>query len=212
MTYCLFARFRSLGLAAAGVGVAVLMSATPAGAATRTTLLAGQTCDSATLTQPFSQWGDTNEYKLVTGGSFESSPSSWTLTGGAQTVAGSEPFGVTGSLGSSSLDLPAGASAQSPTTCVSAAYPTFRLFAHTNGVLSTVLVQVVYQVPLLGSVAIPVGTIALNGAWSPTVPMLTASAIPGLLSGGTAQVALRFTALTGDSQIDDVFVDPRMHH
>jgi hypothetical protein len=40
--------------------------------------------------------------------------------------------------------------------------------------------------------------------------MLTASAVPGALTGGTAQVALRFTALLGASQIDDVFVDPRM--
>jgi hypothetical protein len=40
--------------------------------------------------------------------------------------------------------------------------------------------------------------------------MLTLAAVPGLLTGGTSQVALRFTALTGSSQIDDVFVDPRM--
>lgn len=52
----------------------------------------------------------------------------------------------------------------------------------------------------------------MSGTWQPTLPMLTASAIPGLLSGGTTQVALRFTSLTGRSQIDDVFVDPRMMH
>ena len=40
--------------------------------------------------------------------------------------------------------------------------------------------------------------------------MLTASVVTGLLSGGTTQVAFRFTELTGDSQIDDVFVDPHM--
>jgi hypothetical protein len=40
--------------------------------------------------------------------------------------------------------------------------------------------------------------------------MLTASAVTGVLSGGTTQVALRFTALTGSSQIDDVSVEPRM--
>ena len=33
--------------------------------------------------------------------------------------------------------------------------------------------------------------------------------VNGLLTGQTPQVALRFTALTGSSQIDDVFVDPR---
>ncbi len=52
---------------------------------------------------------------------------------------------------------------------------------------------------------------ALGSSWAASLPMLTASAVTGALSQGTAQVALRFTALTGDSQIDDVFVDPRMH-
>ena len=43
--------------------------------------------------------------------------------------------------------------------------------------------------------------------------MLTASEVQGLVNGllarGTPQVALRFTAVTGSSQIDDVWVDPR---
>ena len=42
--------------------------------------------------------------------------------------------------------------------------------------------------------------------------MLTAaevqSIVNALLGLGTPQVALRFTALTGSSQIDDVYVDP----
>jgi hypothetical protein len=57
-------------------------------------------------------------------------------------------------------------------------------------------------------VPLPVGTVALGGSWAPTLPMLTGSAVGGLVSGGTAQVALRFTAVTGSWQIDDVFVDP----
>jgi hypothetical protein len=58
---------------------------------------------------------------------------------------------------------------------------------------------------------IPVGIVAVSGSWKPTLPMTTLSAVPGALNGGTAQVALRFAALTGASQVDDVFVDPRMH-
>ena len=114
-------------------------------------------------------------------------------------------------MGASSLLLPQGASAQSPYTCVNAGYPTFRFVGRNNGLLSTLLVQVVYQVPLLGEVAAPVGVVALSGSWAPTPSMLTAAAVPGGLSGGTVPVALRFTALTGSSQIDDAFVDPRMH-
>lgn len=176
-------------------------------------LIQTDSCDHAALTQPFAPFGDSGYYKLVPGGDFDSSLAGWTLTGGAARVAGSEPFGATGSVGKYSLYLPAGASAQSPYTCVDFAYPTFRFFAKNNGLLSTVLVSVVYKEPLLGPVAIPIGPVALSPTWGPSIPMLTASEVQGLVNGllarGTPQVALRFTALTGSSQIDDVFVDPR---
>jgi hypothetical protein len=196
-------------LSAALAGASMLVGgigAAPAQAA----LINTGACSDAALSQPFAQWGDTTSYELVTGGDFEGSLAGWTLGHGAQRVAGSEPYGATGSVGSYSLSLPAGASAQSPYTCVDAAYPTFRFFARNHGLLSTVLVQVVYRT-LLGETALPIGAVALSGEWEPTLPMLTGSIVTGALSGGTAEVALRFTALTGDSQIDDVFVDPRMH-
>jgi hypothetical protein len=167
------------------------------------------TCNEAALTQPFAQWGDSNLYELVSQGDFEGSLSQWTLTGGAHRAPESEPYAVTGTLGSWSLALPAGASAQSPYTCVNASYPTFRFFARNDGALATVLAQVVYKTAL-GPVALPLGAVALSGGWQPTLPMLTGSVAGGLLSGGTAQVALRFTALTGESQVDDVYIDPRM--
>jgi hypothetical protein len=177
-------------------------------------LISTDACDSATLTQPFAKFSDSNQYKLVPGGDFEGSLSGWTLSGGARLATGSEPFGATGKLGKSSVYLPAGASVQSPYTCVDAAYPMFRLFGHNNGLLSTVAVSIVYKEPLLGATAVPIGTITLSGNWTPTAKMLTLSAVQGvvngLLTGQTPQVALRFTALMGSSQIDDVYVDPHM--
>jgi hypothetical protein len=197
----------SLGLALAIICVlASLCCAAPAGAA----LVKTDTCNEAALSQPFARWGDDSSYELVPGGDFEGSLAGWSLSGGAERVAGSEPYGATGAVGSHSLQLPAGASAQSPFTCVDAAYPTFRFFARNDTLLSTVLVQVVYQTPL-GTLALPLGAVALSGSWQPTLPMLTGSVVLGLLSGGTAEAALRFTAVAGPSQIDDVFVDPRMH-
>jgi hypothetical protein len=196
----------SLGPALALVGVLVgTCFAAPAQAA----LISTGACNEASLSQPFLRWGDSSYYELVPGGNFEGSLSGWTLSGGAERVAGSEPYGVTGSVGSYSMALPTGASAQSPFTCVDAGYPTFRFFARNDSLGSTVLVQVVYKT-VLGTVALPLGVVALNGDWQPTLPMLTGSVVTGLLSGGTAQAALRFTALTGSSEIDDVFVDPRM--
>jgi hypothetical protein len=183
-----------------------LLAAAPARAA----LVSTDACNEAALTQPFTRWHDQSSYELVPGGDFEGTLAGWSLSGGAERVAGSEPYGASGSAGSYSLGLPAGASAQSPFTCVDAAYPTFRFFAHNDTLLSTVLVQVVYKTPL-GELALPLGAVALSGSWQPTLPMLTGSVVLGVLSGGTAQAALRFTAVGGASQIDDVFVDPRMH-
>jgi hypothetical protein len=204
----LFSRHtRLVGAVISALGIAVL-----SGAPARAALITTDACDNATLSQPFSQWNDTNEYKLIPGGSFENGASGWTLSHGASIVRGSEPFGATGSVGASSVNLPAGASVTSPFTCVDAAYPTFRFFARNNGLLSTVLVSVVYKLPLLGAVAVPVGPVALSTAWSPSLPMLTASVLTGILHGGTAPMAVRFTAVTGSSQIDDVFVDPHMHY
>jgi hypothetical protein len=167
------------------------------------------TCPSSPLSQPFLQWGDSNSYTLVAGGNFEGSLAEWTLARGAQRAAGSEPYGVTGALGSSSLSLPAGATAQSPFTCVEASYKTFRFFARNTGTASKVLVHVTYQTPI-GLVSVPVGIVTLTNGWQPTPAMPTGAQLAGGLLGGTAQMALTFTAVTGNSVIDDVFVDPRM--
>jgi hypothetical protein len=196
----------SLGIA---VAIASLILTTWLAAPARAALISTGACQQASLSQPFLQWGDTSSYELVPGGDFEGSLSGWTLTGSAQRVVGSEPYGATGSVGAYSLALRDGASAQSPFVCVNASYPLFRFFARNEGLLSTVLVQVVYKT-VLGTVALPLGAVALSGDWQPTLPMLTGSVLVGALSGGTAEAALRFTALTGASEIDDVYVDPRM--
>jgi hypothetical protein len=196
----------SLGIA---VAIASLILTTWLAAPARAALISTGACQQASLSEPFLQWGDTSSYELVPGGDFEGSLSGWTLTGSAQRVVGSEPYGATGSVGAYSLALPDGASAQSPFVCVNASYPLFRFFARNEGLLSTVLVQVVYKT-VLGTVALPLGAVALSGDWQPTLPMLTGSVLVGALSGGTAEAALRFTALTGASEIDDVYVDPRM--
>jgi hypothetical protein len=159
-------------------------------------------CNTSPLSQPFAPWGDHASYELAPGGDFETS--TWSLSGGAAIVPGSEPFAATGTLGQSSLSLPAGASAVSPATCVDAAYPTARLFVGGTG---SVAVSVVYA-----GIPIPAGVALAGGSWSPTLPMITQSAILGALSGGSANVELMVTALTGNPQVDDVFIDPWNGH
>jgi hypothetical protein len=159
------------------------------------------TCNTNALTQPFAPWADPASYELAPGGDFESS--TWSTSGGAAIVSGSEPFAATGAPGNSALSMPAGSSAQSPSTCVDAAYPDVRLFVGGTG---TVAVSVVYN-----GVAIPAGVAVAGGSWSPTLPMVTQSAVLGALNGGTATVSVLLTALTGTPQVDDVFVDPWNH-
>ena len=155
-------------------------------------------CNGATLSQPFAQWGDPSWYELAPGGDFENS--SWTLSGGAHRVKGSESYAVTGSLGSWSLVLPAGAAAQSPTTCVDAAYPSVRFFIAGTGAVTVSVVA--------GNLVIPAGVAVASSGWAPTPVMVTTSAVVAALSGGVADVSLRITALTGDPRIDDVYIDP----
>jgi hypothetical protein len=190
--------------AAAGLLAAAALTLGGPAASAHAALIATGACDASALSKPFAQWGDNATYKLIPGGDFEGSLSGWTLGGGATVTAG----GAESS--DHALTLKPGASVQTPATCVNTSYPTFRVFAKTQSGLATALVQIVYNLPVLGPVALPVGVVTLNGAWSPSLTMLTAATVPGLLSNGTAQAALRFTELTGTTAVDGIYVDPRM--
>jgi hypothetical protein len=186
----------------AGLLGGLVLACLPAASA-HAALISTNACDNAALTQPFAAYGDSSQYKVAPGGTFEGGTAGWTLTGGARVVSG-------GAGGGHSLYLPAGASATTPVTCVNAAYPTARYFQKSDGLLSTVLVQLVYKGSIIGIAPLPGGVGLLNYSWNPSLPMLTLSAVPGLLDGGTSQVQLRFTALLGPSQVDNVYIDPRM--
>jgi hypothetical protein len=193
-----------------------------AGAITVVTLAAGMAfaagsahaetagCGSGALSTPFSQWGDTSLYTLLPGGSFESGTPAWTLSGGAKVAAGSEPYAVTGSLGSSSLSIPFGGSARSPFVCVTPADRTFRFFQRTETLLASLAVSVVYQT-ILGNVEVPNVTLTPTSKWSPSSIFHTHVALASVVSGETVHLAVRFTSLLGTSRVDDVFLDPRMH-
>ena len=167
-----------------------------------TSLVNPNTCNLSALSHPFARWLDFADYELAPGGDLDES-STWTLTGGAKRVAGSESYAATGALGSSSLSLPTASSAQSPPTCVDAAYPSIRFFIAGKGSVAVNVVD--------GGLVIPAGIAVAGGEWSPSPVMLTSSAVLGALSGGTAEVSLTFTALSGNPQIDDVFIDPWCH-
>ena len=210
-TYFMNGLKRRLVLAAI---TAMAMTGTLASPASAGILTASATdCGDEALSQPFAQFGDRANYKLVRNGSFEVGTGGWTLTGKAKVVAGNEPWKVGGSNHGKSLVLPAGSSAISPVSCVGLAEPTLRFFAKKNRApllgISTLAVSVYVKTSLGLVVPVPVGVVLGNGQWKATPPMLIVANLLPLLPGDRTPVAFQFTPLLGDWQIDDVYVDPR---
>src|SRR5437763_13351839 len=115
---------------AAAASIALAAFAAPA-QANLLSVLPGS-CGSQQESQVFSPWGDSNNYFLLTGGSFEG-VQSWVLTGGAGRVSANETFHVHSSSDQYSLALPSGSQATSPAVCTSIYNPTLRFFARNTG-------------------------------------------------------------------------------
>jgi hypothetical protein len=169
-------------------------------------------CGSETYSQPFARFGDTNRYTPLPGGSFEPGDSAWTLSGGAKLVSGNESFAVRSTADRNSLYLPAGAVATSPAMCVGLDHPSIRWFAKQSGSLlgltGSMTVEVLFEDSLGQVLALPIGAGLLSTSWQPSLPgIVTANLLP-LLPGAKTPVAFRFRAVTGNWNVDDVYVDP----
>lgn len=206
-TYSMNGLMRRGLLAAITAAVAIGAFAAPASAGILTA--SAKDCGDESLSQPFAGFGDSHQYKIVPGGSFEGALTDWTLMGKAKVVSGNEPWKVGGASHGKSLVLPAGSSAITAPTCVGLAEPTLRFFARKNsGLLSTLAVSVYVKTSLGLVVPVPVGVVLGNGQWKATPQMLIVANLLPLLPGDRTPVAFQFTPLLGEWQIDDVYVDP----
>jgi hypothetical protein len=208
--------YRKIGRTVAAAVIATIASAAFASTASAGLLTeSAASCDDGSITQPFQRFGDSGNYKLLPGGSFEAGTDAWQLSGGAKIVSGNESYSVGGASHSRSLSLPGGSAAVSPFTCVGLSEPTLRLFAKRNsallGLVSTLNVQIQVQTSLGLSVWLPVlpGDLG-GGSWHPTAQMPLIANILPLSSSDKTPVRFRFTPLLGSWQIDDVYVDPFM--
>jgi hypothetical protein len=164
-------------------------------------------CAEQPTSQVFAPWGDGAQYALAPDGGFEAGAAGWTLSGGAAVADGNEPFRVGGDADASSLALPPGAEATSPTVCIDVEHPTIRLFARDDGgLLSTLTVSVRFRT-LLGYKTLPVAVLGAGDTWQPTAPVAVVVNLLSLL-GGRQDVSFVFSAAGGDWAIDDVYVDP----
>jgi hypothetical protein len=165
-------------------------------------LLTGGSCGPAT--QAFAQFGDPRYYNFAPNGGLEFGSYGWSLSGGASVVGGNESYYLHLRSDSHSLALPEGATATTPLMCMGTSSTVIRFVYKGTGDLR---VQVVER-NLLGVVigVLDWTTIDGSSSWAPSPTVVNLNCLLGLLGASTVQ--LKFTALDGQSQVDDVYVDP----
>jgi hypothetical protein len=200
---------RNLVVAGSLAALTLALSATSASAGIL--VKSAPDCSPKPASQVFARWGDSSQYNLAPGGSFEAGAGAWSLSGRASVVSGNEPWKVAGAGHTRSLKLPPGASATSPTICVGLEHPTIRFFAKNNSaLLSTLSVEVITETSLGLTVPVPVGVMLPSGQWKPSPKFLVVANLLPLLPGEHTPVRFRVTSIgTGTWSVDDFYVDPR---
>jgi len=155
--------------------------------------------------QPFRAWSDVANYAFVPDGGFEGGATGWTLSGGAKTVIGNEPFFIHTKTDRVSLRVSAGGSATSPPMCIGLLSSKMR-FVVSGSAGANVKVQIIYRGALSSVLGIlDGGTFSTSGAWQPSQQI---GMLGGVLPLLTKSVQFRFVAMDGTTQIDDVYLDP----
>jgi hypothetical protein len=167
------------------------------------------TCDTTAVQAFKGVDGDSSNYVLVPGGSFENGAPGWTLGRGASVVSGNEPWKVHGRGDSHSLYIPAGSSVTTPPMCFATGDWHMRFFAASSSSRFSSLQVRVRVKSLLGILSIlDGGKISTNSTWqpSPRLALLLTN-----LTGILATDAVSFQFVPSDSaswRIDDVYLDP----
>jgi len=149
----------------------------------------------------FSSWGDPRGYVLAPDGGFEAGGTGWSLADGAAVVAGNETSYLNSTSDSQSLALPEGSSATSPTLCVGRDTPFVRAMVRSSGEGARLRLEVIYAD--LGVVR----TRTIGGErpeWGPTHPLSTSAHA----TSADESVQIRLTPVSGDWQVDDLYIDP----
>ena len=205
------------GLISLAFSTAAQADSTPLGSTQLfATAESSQTCSTPLIENPFTRFGDRRDYVMAPSGSFESTAlSGWQLSAAARRVTEFDPVDLGANDGSGMLSLPAKATAISPTMCVDLDYPTFRVLTKAVGKpdSSEVKIEVVYPdskkreweelSKFDGKQFVNAGS-----DWRLTSDMDMKPDLGGK-TAGFRRVAFRFTALSGNWRVDDLYVDPR---
>jgi LSD1 subclass zinc finger protein len=190
-----------LGFTAMIAVVAGVLYAPIAGAGS----LLGLNNNCGATTQPFAQFGDSRYYTFGANGGLESGASGWSVSGG-RVVSGNESYYVHSSSDRHALQLPAGSSAATPALCQATTSTVVRFFLRSPD-SGSVRVQVVAR-NLIGSVigVLDVANVSPGAAWKPGPAILNLQSLLGLV--GVSSIQIKFVAVSGTVQVDDIYVDP----
>lgn len=174
-----------------------------------------RTCSSPLIENPFARFGDRRNYVMAPSGSFENGTAGWQLSGGARRVTEADPVDLGDNDGAGMLALSARASVVSPTMCVDLDYPTFRLLAKAVRLRDAAefKIEIVYpdarkpQWEELTKFDAKQFVYAGSG-WLLTSDLDMKPDLGGK-TAGFRRVAFRFTSLSGEWRMDDLYVDPR---
>jgi hypothetical protein len=200
---------RSLGIGLIVYVATFALSSSSALAASSASSTTPATCEGQSFAPVFESFGDANYYTLVPGGEFNSSSEGWTLLGGAHIVEAGRPNGSRGGV----LELPSGAVAISPPTCVTLQYPTARVWLDNVKGNERVAVAVAYPGTSL-TVTSPqtVGQVqAKQSSWSLSSPIDVQPQIGGAAEAAReARFVFATTGKGGVYRLYGLYVDPRM--
>jgi len=165
-------------------------------------------CVEGAFSQHFVSIKDANWYTPMAGQDAEGfNGEGWQLSNGARVVSTSLPNGTTGNV----LDLPSGAVAVSPVTCVTSAYPTARAYVRNVKGGEGVAFNVEYEgTPTWGKYKNTGQIHGANGAWAPSSAV---NLQPFNTSGWQPmRIVMVGKGTTSDFQVYDLEVDPRLAH
>lgn len=173
-----------------------------------------KTCTAPLIENPFARFGDSRNYVLAPDGSFEDAVlEGWQLSG-AKRVTEADAVKIGANDGRGMLAMPARSTAISPTMCVDLDYPTFRLLAKAVRLpdSSAFKIEIVYPdsaKPVWEELTKFDGKqfVYAGSGWLLTSHLDMKPELGGK-TAGFRRVAFRFTALSGDWRIDDLYVDP----
>jgi hypothetical protein len=173
-----------------------------------------QTCSAPQVLPAFASFGDSRDYVLAPGGSFEAKTlDGWQVEKAKRDGDGSSLI-VEDDANKQSLKVPAGGSAVSPAMCVDLTYPTMRFMTKAQKNKGTLRVEVIYP-DSDNPVFHEIGTVDAGASdkWQATADMPVYPERGGA-APGMRRVALRFTSVSdgdaaGDWRIDDLYVDPK---